>query len=250
MMERNPAFRLAATGASTGLVSIALVLFFRRMSGVSLHDLNPGEVVVYTALFAAAASFVVRQFDEFLPRPLQSSSSGLLLSLLLTLAFLSGLSADPITILAGTFVTAMTLWLTAFGDRRITAERSTNASVTPATGSFVTPNDDADLLDHANDAQVELVRTANGTCDRVAGAIHFDLDAGETLKTLHVPLWPSLAGEPKVRCDLEGLDGRVSVPYAKPHGFRIEVRLPEAIDEPLEGVVRFVAECPIRSVAA
>jgi len=250
MMERIPALRLAATGASTGLVSIALVLLFRRVSGAPLRDLNPGEAVVYTALFAAAASFVARRLAEFLPKASRSPTAGLLTSLLLTLAFLAGLTTDPVTILAGTFVAAGTLALPALSDRHTAADAPTNAPVMPGHEPLVTPNDDAVLHDDPRDAQIELVRTADGTCDRIAGAIRFDLDAGETFKTLHVPLWPSLAAEPMVRCDLEGLDGRVSVPYAKPHGFRIEVRLPEAIDEPLEGVVRFVAECPARSVAA
>jgi hypothetical protein len=41
---------------------------------------------------------------------------------------------------------------------------------------------------------------------------------------------------------LEGIEGRVRVPLAKPYGFRMEVRVPEAIDEPLAGIVRFFAE--------
>ena len=80
--------------------------------------------------------------------------------------------------------------------------------------------------------------------------VDFEIAAGQTVQTLHVPVWPPLSGEPDVRCELEGLDGRVRVALAKPYGLRLEIRLVEPIDEPLSGAVRFVAETRPRPAAA
>lgn len=80
--------------------------------------------------------------------------------------------------------------------------------------------------------------------------MRFEIPAGDGAHTLHVPLWPPLAGEPAVTCELHEIDGRVQVPVTKPYGLRIEVRVPEPVDEPLAGVVRFVAECSAGAVAA
>jgi hypothetical protein len=97
---------------------------------------------------------------------------------------------------------------------------------------------------------LRLSRSAAGGRERIDGLLRFEVPAGDVAAILHVPLWPPLAGDPVVTCELEELDGRVRVPLAKAHGFRIEVRIPEPVDEPLEGVVRFTAECREASAAA
>ncbi|MGC1272306.1 MAG: hypothetical protein WBC44_01260 [Planctomycetaceae bacterium] len=261
-MERIPNLRLLVTSASTGLASIALVTFFRRLVAAPLRDLPAGETIVYTALFATACFAVsglsARQLSPLWTRAAIPPVS----TLVLTLVFLAGLSTVPVTILAGSLVATAAVGLMTLTVRLETSHAArVNAECDDVDPPERTVTEEPyrairDDDEHGPDSQksddplVKLVRTNAAGGERITGSIRFETAPGETAKTLHVPLWPPLTGVPSVQCELNGIDGRVSVPYAKSHGFRIEVRLPEAVDEPLEGAVRFVAECEESSAAA
>lgn len=261
-MERIPILRLLVTSVSTGLASIALVTFFRRLSAASLRDLPAGEMVVYTSLYAVVCFTVSRLLVDQFSSSWGRASLPSVSSLVLTLFLLAGLSAVPLTLLigllvAGTVVGLMTLTAHLEASQSARGNRTRQNVAPPQPISPVEPleavHEDVGLAANSqvlDEPLVTFTRSDTDAGDRIAGSIRFETASGETAKTLHVPLWPPLAGVPSVQCELTGIEGRVSVPYAKSHGFRIEVRLPEAVDEPMEGTVQFVAECVETSAAA
>jgi hypothetical protein len=273
IMERNPATRSLIASAAGGLAALALVVFLRRLAGAVTVDLPPGEALVYTALFVATCLPVARRLASSIPDVSESKLTATA-SLVLALTFLAGLSTAPVTILAGSIVVGGVIGLSliagpaaerhlASSDVRDSEIGSSNVvapigrphspdekhSIATAP-SPVDSTSDAPACDDDAEPCVRLVRTGAGPLEQVTGSLRFETAPGETATTLHVPLWPALAGSPLVTCELEGIDGRANVPYAKSHGFRIEIRLPEPIDEPLEGVVHFVARCDRPAAAA
>lgn len=246
-MERIPV-RLWGLGAAAALAVMALAVFVLRAAGVPLQGVAAGEAAVYSALFAATALAVLRWALDGITVARVRQGMASTAALLLTLTFAAGLSADALTLLVCLLVTLALVGIDLFAGpaRRpaldsegIRGASQANSQIDVGSG-VEAPADDA----------LRLVRSVAEGVEHLEGRIRFETAAGETSRTLHVPLWPPLPASPSVACELEGIEGRVRVPFAKPHGFRIEVRLPEAVDEPLSGVVRFTAECPARTRAA
>jgi hypothetical protein len=132
------------------------------------------------------------------------------------------------------------------------ASRQTSCAAAALTESATSASEAlwSEATDDPGDSTISLARSHRDGIERVEGSMSLAFAANEAQKSLHVPLWPPLATEPSVECELEGLDGRVRVALAKRHGFRIDVRLPEAPDEPLHGTLRFVATASCASAAA
>ncbi|MDQ3332341.1 MAG: hypothetical protein M3552_17110 [Planctomycetota bacterium] len=216
-------------------------------------DLAPGEAVVVAATFAVIAAAALKSLRSEIK---SSSRSALrIATLLLSLVFVAGLSENPLTIIACLGSVAAVIGFSVAGTSQVSS--SSNELSTPAH-----PTADLDTLSFNGDAAarvsavaepqeygIRFNRSARGGTERVEGSMSLEFAANEAVKTLHVPLWPPLDGDPAVECKLDGLDGRVRVPLAKRHGLRIEVRLPDAVDEPLAGTLRFVATA-IRSTSA
>lgn len=259
-MERIPRFQLAATGATIALSSIALVTFSRRIAASGLENVLPGEAAFYAAVFAAASIVAVQKIADSLVEDRGREIAPPIAAFLLTLLFLAGLSTDPVAILCGVLSTAAVIGMATYAAPSVArdAGRTTthhgdaaeslggDAELRLETPPVATHEEESGSPGH----HVELVRSVEGSTEQVRGTLRFVANPGETATTLHVPLWPPLAGVPHVQCELEGIDGRATVPHAKPHGFRIEVRLPEPVDEPLDGTVRFRAEYQKRASAA
>ena len=256
-MERIPNSQFAVTGATIGLIALALVTFSRRVAGLSPDSLPPGEATLYTAVFAAAGLAAAHWLAEaFIPAGRYKTVVPIT-SFLSTLLFLAGLTTEPVAILSGAVAGAAVIGLATHSAKPVDRGTATvsaselatapsRAPLSPQEGTEAAASDETGVSEH----RVELIRTIVDTGEHIAGSLRFETVPGATATTLHVPLWPPLAGPPRVRCELEGIDGRVCVPYAKPHGFRIEIRLPEPVDEPLEGVVRFQSEHTARTAAA
>lgn len=239
--------------ALAGLGVVACSVFARRVSGATQADIAPGESALYAALFAVGTLFATRE----LAREVEASLRRVLdlTTLLLALTFIAALSLNPLTILACLGVVAVVFALNFFESAAAGVSLQSLARFKPP-ASDLTPIETDAGVDEAPPASepahngITLVRSTRGCTERVEGSMSLEFEANESLKTLHVPLWPPLSGDPHVECELEGLEGRVRVPLAKRHGFRIEVRLPESIDEPLAGTLRFVATVACRTSAA
>jgi hypothetical protein len=226
------------------LFLIGTALFVRRLAGAFAHELPAGEAALYACLFATAAVASLRNLRM---SATYNGFAGSAAALILSLLFVAGLSSEPANVLACLASVAIVIAL---------AQRSPDAAVVQQQPAASAETQDADELAAAGEAspvpasRVSLMRSAAGGTERIEGSLAIEFEVHEQAKTLHVPLWPPLEAEPAVECRLEGLDGRVRVPLAKRHGFRIEVRLPEACDEPLAGTLKFTATAACRSAAA
>ena len=227
------------------LFVIGITLFVRRLAGAFLHDLDAGEAALYACVFTTAVVTSVRSLQlEAVPR---EGTAGWSSGLILSLVFVAGISSDPMAVL-----TAIASVALVFG----VAQRRAVPASTQVLFEASSPGDDSEPLAINADqpipsgSRVSLIRSTERGTERIEGSMAIDFDAHELTKTLHVPLWPPLAAEPTVECRLDGLDGRIRVPLAKRHGFRIEVRLPEGCDEPLSGTLRFTATAVSQSAAA
>jgi len=233
------------------LFIIAITVFARRLFGAFAHDLAPGEAALYSSLFAAAAVASLRSLR--IPAICHEGVAGPVMSLVLSLIFVAGLSVVPAAMLVCLASIGLVIGLAQrqpATELAFVQKPSFDAVVRPSdvtdTGSSVMA---ADLAEAAS-GRVSLLRSTVGGAERIEGSMAIEFAAGELSKTLHVPLWPPLAAEPTVECRLEGLEGRVRVPLAKRHGFRIEIRLPEGCDEPLAGTLQFIATAACHSAAA
>ena len=255
-MERIPAGRFAAGCAVAGLSAIAVVLFLRRIAVETLRDLPAGEAAAYAVGFSLAGFVSVRSLSSGAePRGRGLGDAAVVL---LTITFAAGLTTDAVSVLACLIASGMAVGIAASGlgssGADIAAGEGTGspnsagtAGPTASVGSGIAEpgSFDGSTSSEENprpeEPRASLVRSIHDGTESLEGLIRFEIPAGETVQVLHVPVWPPLAGEPAVTCDLEEIEGRVRVPVAKSHGFRIEVRVPEAIDEPLAGAVRFAA---------
>lgn len=254
-MERIPIGKFTAFTATTGVTLVAAVIFFRRLSGVSLQDLAAGEVAVFAGCFAIVATVLLRVASREITVTLDSASIGLPAGLLL-IVFVAGLSSDPQTVLIGLLAGGGIIVAAHFA---FVGQSSTEVKRTAPCGStteiFEASEGSRDGSVDAANLQREAVETKivrkkfDGTVT-LEGCLTFEFAVGETVKLLHVPVWPSLPSPPNVQTTLEGVEGRVRVPLTRPYGFRIEIRLSEALDEPAEGILHFVANCRTSLAAA
>jgi len=257
-VERKPDLRPIAACVVAGLCLVAGTVFVRRIAAESLGNLPAGEAAAYAAAFVFAASAAARYLTGEAGDAARHAGGAA--AFVVTLCFAAGLTTSPVGVLAcvvssGAIVALLTL--PAFdassvaGGAGTDAARNAAAPLPEATMSRLDEpaGGDRDGADETPPAS-RFFRSTRDGLQIVEGTLRFDVPAGECVQTLHVPLWPPLDGAPAVTCELDGLDGRVRVPLAKPYGFRIEVRLPEPVDEPLSGAVRFVAECPAAANAA
>ncbi|HEX6985198.1 MAG TPA: hypothetical protein VF170_07460, partial [Planctomycetaceae bacterium] len=205
-MERTPNLRPALACVTAGLAVTAVVVFLRRAAGAPLRDLPAGEAAVYTAAFAAAIASSTRILADRTSSGQGRTGHTAVVSLLLTLVFLAGLSTDALTVVAslaaGSLVIGLDL-LSAGVSRSATVPASqpdgptaarpapTEPSVTPVEGT-------SQPSGHGEETTVRLDRRMIDGRERLDGSIRFEIAAGETVKTLHVPLWPPLAAEPVV----------------------------------------------------
>lgn len=254
-MERNQTVRPAAC-VIAGLATIAATLFVRRIAGDSLRDLPAGEAAAYAAVFAFVGTVTLRTLVA------NGGSTGVRLAdggaLVLALFFAAGLTTSPVGALAcvvGATAVARLLTLperfqpAAMSVEKTVGELNRQQFEFDATAVDLSEKP-ADSNGAGSEPELRLLRSVRDGRQTVEGTMRFEVPAGEAAHTLHVPLWPPLPGAPAVRCELDGIDGRVRVPVAKPYGLRIEIRLPEPVDEPLAGVVRFTAECAPGAAAA
>ncbi len=250
-MERLSRQQKAAIVVLFCLFIIAITVFARRLFGAFTHDLAPGEAALYSGLFAAAAVASVRSLR--IPAICHEGVAGPVTTLILSLIFVAGLSVDPATMLVCLASIALVIGL---AQRRPAAEvafvQQPSADVDMGSADIMDAGSSVMAADRAEAAsgRVSLLRSTIGGAERIEGSMAIEFAAGELTKTLHVPLWPPLAAEPAVECRLEGLEGRVRVPLAKRHGFRIEIRLPEGCDEPLAGTLQFIATAACHAAAA
>lgn len=255
-MERNPAVRTVAACVAAGLVVIAATVFVRRIAVDSLRDLPAGEAAAYAAVFAFACAVTLRTLAASRGAPGVRMADAA--SVLLALFFAAGLTTSPVGALACVFAAAAVAGLLTLPERFQGAATSVEKAVgdpnrrgsefdTTTVDRFERP---AGGETAGAEPELRLLRSVREGRQTVEGTMRFEVPAGEAAHTLHVPLWPPLPGEPAVRCELDGIEGRVRVPVAKPYGLRIEVRVPEPVDEPLAGVVRFTAECAAGAAAA
>ena len=223
--------------AAVGLLLLGTVPFLRRSAGAVSRDLPLGEACLLTAMVTLLAVAVAAKLP--LSREWRLSGVGLLM-----LTFVGGVVSDPLAFVVCLVpVTAVCVAAAVGGASQSRVGDSVTGAATPTEAHPQTP----DLAPLTQDS-FEPLEDAAGSLDiqrvegvQLSGRLSFELPAGETLRTLHVPLWPPLEFDPQVTCSLDEIDGRVRVTLAKRYGLRIEVRLPEAVDEPLTGVVRFTA---------
>lgn len=232
---------------------MGVAIFTRRLSGAITQNLASGEAALYAGLFATVVVAALRSLQR--PTMRLDAVGRSALALIPSLVFVAGLSNEPLTVLACLAAVAAVI---GFSDRGSAAVTVSSVAAEPSAASDA-PMAQSELAEALSaDAEdpvvsfgcISLHRQSVGNVERIEGAMALEFGARELTKTVHVPLWPPLASEPAVECQLEGLDGRVRVPLAKRHGFRIEVRLPEACDEPLAGTLRFTATAECRAAAA
>ena len=89
--------------------------------------------------------------------------------------------------------------------------------------------------------QQTITRRMVGPESFLEGSLSFEMPPGESVHSLHIPIWPALPATPIVECDIEGFDGRVRVALSAPHGLRLEVRATEVSSVPRTGLVCFQA---------
>lgn len=233
---------------------MGVALFTRRLAGAISQNLASGEAALYAGLFATVVVAALRSLQR--PTMRLDAVGRSVIALILSLVFVAGLTNEPLTVLACLVAVAAVIGLS---DRGSEAVVTVSSAVTEPSAASDAPVAQSELAEELSaDAEdpaisfgcISLHRQSLGDVERIEGAMALEFGARELTKMVHVPLWPPLASEPAVECQLEGLDGRVRVPLAKRHGFRIEVRLPEECDEPLAGTLRFTATAACRAAAA
>ncbi len=230
----NPPFRLPI-GVLTALGVVALGLFMRRAGGAVVGDLPIGETAVFAALLTFAAAAALRALRS-VATPIISAAT-----FLTGLTFVAGATAEPLSFLAGL---AVVVTATAIGSQRSPTERSEPRIESPAQPSAAVeppPLPVEDAREPVENSAAIFRRSRRGDAVGLEGTLAVTVPAGEQVHAVHVPLWPPLPSDPVVQCELTDLEGRVRVTLAKSYGLRLEIRLSEAIDEPLDGELRFIA---------
>lgn len=255
-MERKPDLRPVAGCVAAGLFVLAATVFLRRIADDSLANLPAGEAAAYAAAFVFGGIWAARQLTDRLGA--SAARAGDVAALVVALGFVAGLTTAGVGVLACVVACLGVFGLMVLPRAERSAAASTLAPVAATDPAEVSPPEKHESVELGESAigqeagttpALQLVRSTRHGRQVLKGQIRFEIPAGENVHVLHVPLWPPLDGDPVVTCELEEIEGRVRVPVAKPYGLRIEVRLPEPVDEPLEGAVRFVAEARAASAA-
>ena len=256
----NPFLRPAA-GVLASLALVAIGLFVRRSAGATDGDLPIGEASVLAGLMTFGAGTALSAVGRAVAAVTPSVMTGG--TLLIGLTFAAGATDEPVAFLAGSAVvaaaTVICTWRpisTSAASPASALARPMSADETPAAVQVLCPADEPTGDDTGSDRESPgefsstLVRSRQGSEVVLRGRLAFSVPAGEQVHAVHVPLWPPLPSDPQVECDLAGLEGRVRVTLAKAYGLRVEIRLTEPVDEPLDGGLSFTARCGLREAGS
>ena len=169
------------------------------------------------------------------------------------LAAAVGLTAEPLPLLICLLVTGATTaalgWVATYV--REAANDQETVRYTPA--EPVATDSPAELNAEAESdfetAWLRLARVRRDGFDVLEGTLTVEFAAGESAKTVHLPVWPPFAGEPEVECECDDDTVRVRPLAAKSHGLSLEVRRGGSAKKPSAAEVAFAAMAPLTEAA-
>lgn len=265
--DKKPRFREWIVASAT--TAVPLILFVRGLFTHLEQPLPPAEALLYTVIFSCIVRWAMTGcWSSWSPaRAIPHAPDWA--TLLLGTLFVAGITTSGSTAtlcLVGILATIAIPLIHQFADRLASHASATQSS--PASqhddsrpqSALSSKDDSSQEVDvpsatespnfaapelHEPDSEEGLQQTVTrrliGPETFLEGTLGFEMPPGETVHTLHVPIWPALSATPLVECDIEGFDGRVRVALSAPHGLRLEVRANDPSPLPRPGLVCFQA---------
>jgi hypothetical protein len=253
--------RQGIVAALAGLLLLAALVAGRRWSGHLDRELPLASLLVTAATaagLAAAARFLWSRLDACAPSPLADAwkpivgwmaSAGLIV-LAVGCCYPGARNVEWLVWLP--LVVGDQFGLQSFFDgghpERLVggtgaAEADGARRASSVAGPLVPAADGADPPGRGQEILQQLFRVREPQGDEaVYGTVRADFAAGQRTATLHVGFCPPLAREPAIEAEpVDFPEARVKVVQALAHGARLDVRLPEAAEEPFSVAIDLAA---------